>query len=154
MKKLLCLIFLFLFLFSLVGCSGQQELETDMTVSEIAAAIQQSQQELPELSQITSEDTDFTTWLSDYYLLQAEQVSDGVICYADGVEASEIAVLIFKDEKDCKAAGDVLNEYIQNRVGVFEGYAPQQAAMAKEGVVAENGRYIALFICTEPQSAK
>ena len=154
MKKLLCLIFLFLFLFSLVGCSGQQELETDMTASEIAAAIQQSQQELPELSQITSEDTDFTTWLSDYYLLQAKQVSDGVICYADGVEASEIAVLIFKDEKDCKAAGDALNEYIQNRVGVFEGYAPQQAAMAKEGVVAENGRYIALLICPQPQSAK
>lgn len=154
MKKLLCLIFLFLLLFSLAGCSGQQELETDMTATDIAAAIQQSQQELPELSQITSEDTDFTTWLSDYYLLQAEQVSDGVICYADGVEASEIAVLLLNDEKNCKAAQETLNEYIQNRAGVFEGYAPQQAAMAKEGIVAQNGRYIALLICPQPQSAK
>ena len=85
MKKILCLTVLFLLLFSLAGCSDQQELETDMTVTDIAAAIQQSQQELPELSQINSEDTDFTTWLSDYYLLQTEQVSDGVICYADGV---------------------------------------------------------------------
>ena len=102
MKKLLCLTFLFSLLFSLAGCSGQQELETDMTADDIATAIQQSQQELPELSQITSENTDFTTWLSDYYLLQAEQVSDGVICYADGVEASEIAVLLLDDEKNCK----------------------------------------------------
>lgn len=154
MKKLLCLIFLFLLLFSLAGCSSQQELETDMTATDIAAAIQQSQQELPELSQITSEDTDFTTWLSDYYLLQAEQVSDGAICYADGVEASEIAVLLLNDEKNCKAAQETLNEYIQNRAGVFEGYAPQQAAMAKEGIVAQNGRYIALLICPQPQSAK
>ena len=154
MKKLLCIIFLLLLLFSLAGCSGQQELETDMTATDIAAAIQQSQQELPELLQITSEDTDFTTWLSGYYLLQAEQVSDGVICYADGVEASEIAVLLLNDEKNCKAARETLNEYIQNRAGVFEGYAPQQAAMAKEGIVVENGRYIALLICPEPQSAK
>ena len=154
MKKILCLTFLFLLLFLLAGCSGQQELETDMTVTDIAAAIQQSQQELPELSQITSEDTDFTTWLSDYYLLQTEQVSDGVICYADGVEASEIAVLLLTDEKDCKAAGEALNEYIQNRASVFEGYAPGQAAMVKEGIVVENGRYIVLLICPEPQLAK
>lgn len=154
MKKLLCLTFLFSLLFSLAGCSGQQELETDMTADDIATAIQQSQQELPELSQITSENTDFTTWLSDYYLLQAEQVSDGVICYADGVEVSEIAVLLLDDEKNCKAVVETLNEYIQNRAGVFEGYAPQQAAMVKEGIVVENGRYIALIICPEPQSAK
>lgn len=77
-----------------------------------------------------------------------------MICYADGVEASEIAVLVMKDEKNCKAAEEALNEYIQNRAGVFEGYAPQQAAMAKEGIVAVNGRYIALLICPEPQTAK
>lgn len=154
MKKILSFILTFLLLFSLVGCSGQQASETDMVPDDIAAAIQKSQQELPDLIQIASEDTDFTTWLSDYYFLQTEQVSDGVICYADGVEASEIAVLLMSDEKDCKAAGEALNEYIQNRASVFEGYAPQQAAMVKEGIVARNGRYIALLICPEPQSAK
>lgn len=87
-------------------------------------------------------------------LVQAEQVSDGVICYADGVEASEIAILHLADEKDCQATGEALNEYIQNRASVFEGYAPQQEAMVKEGIVVENGRYIALLICPEPQSAK
>lgn len=154
MKKILYLIFTLLLLFSLAGCSGQQELETDMVPDTIVAAIRQSQQELPELTQITSEDTDFATWLSDYYLLQAEQVSDGAICYADGVEASEITVLLLNSEKDCKAAGEALNEYIQNRAGVFDGYAPQQAAMVREGMIVENGRYIALLICPEPQAAK
>lgn len=154
MKKILYFILTVLLFISLGGCSGQRSAETDMAPSDIAAAIQKSQQEIPDLMQITSADADFTTWLSDYYLLQAEQVSDGVICYADGVEASEIAVLLLEDEKECKAAGEALNEYIQNRAGAFEGYAPQQAAMAKEGIVCVNGRYVALLICPEPSEAK
>lgn len=154
MKKLFCFIFNFLFIFSIAGCSKQQTFETDMVPGDMAAVIQQSQQELPELKQITPEDTDFTTWLCDYYLLQGEQMADGVICYADGVEASEIAVLVMTDEKACKTAEAALNEYIRNRIGAFEGYAPQQAAMTKKGIVVVNGRYIALLICPEPQMAK
>ena len=158
MKKIRRFILISLLLFSLAGCSKQQEAETNMdrniAPADIAAAIQSGQQGLPELMQITSKDTDFMTWVSDYYLLEAEQVVDGAICYADGVEASEIAVLLFENEKDCKAAEEVLLTYIQNRAGVFEGYAPQQAAMAKEGIVAANGRYIALCICPEPQTAE
>lgn len=154
MKKSLCFIFTFLLLLFISGCSGQQAAETDMALVDIVAVIQQGQQELTELKQIVSKDTEFATWLSDYYLLQAEKVADGVICYAEGVEASEIAVLVMKDEKDCKQAEKALNEYIRNRASVFEGYAPQQAAMAKEGIVVVNGRYIALLICPEPQRAK
>lgn len=154
MKKLLCFILTFLLIFSIAGCSGQQASETDMALDDMIGVIQRSQQELPELTQITLQDVDFTTWLSDYYLMQTEQVADGVICYADGVEASEIAVLVMADEKDCKEAEEDLKEYIRNRAGVFEGYAPQQAAMVKAGIVVVNGRYIALLICPEPQTAE
>ena len=154
MKKITTIIVTAFVLFCFTGCSGQQSSGTNMSPGEIAAAIQSSQKELPELLQITPEDADFDTWLSDYYFLQAEQVTDGVICYAEGVEASEIAVLILKEEKDCKAAGEALKEYIGNRAGVFEGYAPQQAAMAKNGIVVENAAYIVLLICPEPQAAR
>lgn len=154
MKKILYLILTLLLIFSIAGCSGQQTSETDMSLDDMIGVIQLSQQELPELTHITHEDVDFTTWLSDYYFMQPEQVADGVICYADGVEASEIAVLVMADEKNCKEAEEALKEYIQNRAGVFEGYAPQQAAMVKAGTVVVNGRYIALFICPEPQTAE
>lgn len=154
MKKIFNLVFALLPLFSLAGCSGQQASETDMSPGDIAAEIRRGQQGLPDLMQITAEDSDFATWVSGYYALQAEQVRDGVICYANGVEASEIAVLLMSDEKASKAAGEALNEYIKDRAGVFEGYAPQQEAMAKKGIVVEKGRYIALLICPEPQSAK
>lgn len=154
MKKILYLILTLLLIFSIAGCSGQQTSQTDMSLDDMIGVIQLSQQELPELTNITPEDVDFTTWLSDYYFTQPEQVADGVICYADGVEASEIAVLVMAEEKNCKEAEEALKEYIQNRAGVFEGYAPQQAAMVKAGSVVVNGRYIALLICPEPQTAE
>lgn len=154
MKKILCFISTCLLLFSLAGCSGQQAKETDMAPGDIAAAIRHSQQGLPELEQIIVEDEFFTTWLSDYYLIQAGQVDGGVICYADGVEASEIAVLRMSDEKACEEAAEALNEYMQKRADAFDGYAPQQASMAKNGITVVNGSYIALLICPEPQAAK
>lgn len=154
MKKILYLILTLLLIFSIAGCSGQGTAQTDMSLDDMIGVIQLSQQKLPELTNITPEDVDFTTWLSDYYFMQSEQVADGVICYADGVEASEIAVLVMADEKNCKDAEEALKEYIRNRAGVFEGYAPQQAAMVKAGIVVVNGRYIALLICPEPQTAE
>jgi len=154
MKKLLCFTLTLLLIFSIAGCSNKQTSETDMSLDDMVEVIQLSQQELPELTHIAAADADFTTWLSDYYFMQPEQVADGVICYADGVEASEIAVLVMADEKDCQEAEEDLKEYIQNRAGVFEGYAPQQAAMVKAGIVVVNGRYIALLICPEPQAAE
>lgn len=154
MKKVLCFILMLLLICSIAGCSNKQTSETDMSLDDMIGIIQLSQQELPKLTHITPEDVNFTAWLSDYYFMQSEQVADGVICYADGVEASEIAVLVMADEKNCKEAEEALKEYIRNRAGVFEGYAPQQAAMVKAGIVVVNGRYIALLICPEPQTAE
>lgn len=154
MKKILCFLLTCLFLISFTGCSQKQAAETDMTPDDMAAAIRASQKELPALVQISLKDPDFAIWLSDYYFLQTEQVTDGAICYANGVEASEIAVLLMTDERACETAKEALEEYMQNRAGAFEGYAPQQAAMVKEGMIVINGRYIALMICPEPQQAK
>lgn len=102
MKKILYLILTLLLIFSIAGCSGQQTSQTDMSLDDMIGVIQLSQQELPELTNITPEDVDFTTWLSDYYFMQSEQVVDGVICYADGVEASEIAVLVWQTKRIAK----------------------------------------------------
>lgn len=154
MKKTIYCIIAFLLLFFLVGCSQKSAPETELSLGEIADAVERSQQRLPELLQLTAEDVEFSAWLSDYYCVPAAQVEGGVIRYADGVEASEIAVLFLADEKDSKTVAEALSEYQENRRGVFEGYAPQQAAMVKAGMVVANGRYAALLICPDPQAAR
>ena len=154
MKKIIYFILIFTILLSMTGCSKKQSLETGKAPDDMMEAITESQTGLLELRQITSKDEDFAVWLSDYYLIEAEQVEDGTICYADGVEASEIAVLVLGEEKDSKEVQEALKEYIRNRAGVFEGYAPQQAALAQGGIVVSNGRYIALLICEDTAAAK
>lgn len=153
----------FFMILLLTGC-GQKQAEdaremdkteeAGMTPDEIAEAIAESQENLPEFEKIRQGDPEFASYLSDYYLLSEGQIEDGVICCADGVEAGEIAVLVLADEKDMKSVQESLTEYIRNRAGVFEGYAPQQAAMAKRGITAFEGRYAALLICPDPAAAR
>lgn len=154
MKKIQCVASILLILFLFVGCSQKQSNDTDMTPAEMVNVITESQSELTELSQITFGDNDFSSYLSDYYLLNSEQINDGAICYADGTQASEIAVLILNDVSDAKAIEETLNQYIENRSKVFEGYAPQQAAMVKNGEIVTNDKYVALLICEDTASAK
>lgn len=154
MKKVKYFIAVIFLLLPLAGCVKQQSGETEMAPDEIASAIMESQSELPSLKQIGSEDKDFPLWLSDYYLIQAEKIADGAICCADGAEASVIVVLELKDEKDRKTVETALEEYRKNRVGVFEGYAPQQAALVEKGSVVVNGKYVVLLICPDRSAAE
>lgn len=154
MKKISCYFGVLLLLLALTACSGQQAAETSCTPAEIAEAIIESQSELPALNPLTAEDEYFATYLSDFYLLDSEQVEDGAIYYADGVEASEIAVMVMKDQSNAETTRTQLLEYLTSRAGAFEGYAPQQAALVKDGVVTTNGKYVALLICADTESAQ
>lgn len=154
MKKFLCGILPLLILLSLAGCAQKPSANTDMTIGEIAESIVRSQSSLPELERITAADADFSGWLSDYYLIPSGYVEDGVIYYAEGVEAAEIAVLMLTDEKNAESVQAALSAYMENRAGTFEGYAPQQAALAKGGIASANGRYAALLICEDVSEAK
>lgn len=119
MKKMIYFVAFLSFIFSLAGCTQQQGSETDMTPHDMAAVIMESQSELPELRQIKSEDEEFASYLSDYYLIRDGQVKDGIICYADGVEASEIAVLLLNDEKDSKEVTEALEDFYSETCGSF-----------------------------------
>ena len=153
MKKILFHILALFIIFSLSGCSEETLSETNMTPNGIASRIAESQSDLPEMKQIIYSDSDFEMWLSEYYQISAEQIEDGAIYYADGVEASEIAVLVMSDEKNAGNTQAALEEYRERRVQVFEGYAPEQESLAKNGVSVIRGRYAALLICENTSAA-
>ncbi|MDO4356782.1 MAG: DUF4358 domain-containing protein [Clostridia bacterium] len=154
MKRSMSILWIAVTLLSLTGCTQRRPSETDMTPEAIADAIVESQQGLPTMRQIGSEDAEFDTWLSDCYGVRPECVSGGAIRYADGVEASEIAVFALKEERNAGEVEKALAEYIQRRADVFEGYAPQQAALARNGRTVINGRYVALLISPDPSAAR
>lgn len=154
MKKLLFYIFTLVIIISFIGCTQHQISETSITPNEMVSAIVESQPELPTLIQAISPNKDFITYLSDYYMIDTKQIKDGAIYYSDGIEASEIAVLILADEKESETIQSAFTEYIKNRANVFEGYAPQQATLVKNGIIEIRGKYVALLICNDTSAAK
>lgn len=140
--------------FVLLNSINKTSTETDMTPSEIATYIIESQTEIKDLQSLTKSDEDFNSYITDYYMLDSSLIEDGVILYADGLEASEVAVFILNDKKDANTIKEKLTQYIENRAKVFEGYAPIQAAMIKNGEVIINGNYLVLLICEDIEKAK
>ena len=154
MRKLCCSISVLFIVLSLTACTQEQAAGTDKTPAEIAEAIIAGQTGMPTLIQMTAGNAEFDSYLTNYYLLDQEQVSDGVICCAAGVEASEIAVLVLTDASAAETVEASLSVYIEKRAGDFQGYAPQQAALAKSGIVATKGQYVALLLCPDTALAK
>lgn len=154
MKKFLCGILSLNLLLLLAGCGKKQPSETDMAPEEMVKAIAESQEELPDFQQATFGEADFSSWLTIYYQIPDDQVEDGAVCYEEGVEASEIAVLKLVDGADAEEIKTALTEYKENRAGVFEGYAPLQAALARDGLVFVHGKYVVLLICEDTSAAE
>lgn len=151
--KILALVLCALAVLTFTACSDNQAVETDMTPKEIAQTIMESQTELPEMIQVTSNE-EFTTWVTSYYAINSDYVLEGVIYYAEDAEVSEIAVLIMIDTKHGKAVQSALEGYIANRAELFGYYAPDQAAIAKKSIAVINGNYAALLICDDTSAAK
>ena len=154
MKRSKRLAALFLPILLLSSCAQKQAVDSSLTLLEMSEAIINSQSELPVLASTLSGEDDFSFYLSNYYRLDSEQIESGVIRYADGVEASEIAILVLTDESAVNSARDALTAYIENRAGDFAGYAPAQAALAENGIAVVNGRYAALLICADTEAAR
>ncbi len=121
---------------------------------QMADVIVSSLQELPPLSVMTSEEEYFGQHLENVYLLDTGVLRDGAIYYAEGTQASEIAVLEVTDGVAPQQVADELEEYIDRRAASFTGYFPQQAALVENSMVSVNGDYVALLICEDPVDAQ
>ena len=96
--------------------------------------------------------------LLNVYLKRAYGLPDGTwedaaIIYADGVSAFELAVLRLEDSDEAAQTAALLDSYLVDRRGDFVGYAPEQADMVANAGIAQEGAYVALCICPEPEQA-
>lgn len=140
----------------LPGCGADAETAAAPagTPLEIAAEIIHSQPDLPALEFLSPDSEPFASYLTQIYGIPEDGFTDGAIGYAGGIEASEIAVLIFSDEDAAQSAVDVLLDYIAVRADSFTGYVPEQAALAEGGTAVRQGRCAALLICADTGAAQ
>ena len=158
MKKILLLIPLLILFIS--GCSdnnsndSEKNSETELSAVQIAENVVKASGTSGKLSNITFNDEDFTLWLTNFYNIPEEFVTDGAVYYAEGAQSDEIAVFKLSNESNIESVKSALSEYKDSRITAFEGYAPTEAAKVENGVVAANGNFAALFICSDTTSAE
>ena len=141
-------------LYLLTSCGGDPEpIETDLSPAQMAAAIINSQDYEQDFIFATPGQDIYELLISASYAVPDGYITDGAICYLDGVEASEIAVLSVDNEDHMAEVQACLSEYLLGRAASFTGYAPKQAAMAEAGVVESIGNYAVMLICEDPTGA-
>lgn len=156
MKKLVSLLLsAFLLLSALPGCSrrGAPDGDTEYSAGNIAAAVIARMEDPPELFAVDPSAPEFADYAPLYLGELSERVTDGVICYPMGPFATEVAVFQFASAGDALAAREPLEAYRSRRAGTFEGYAPEEAELAKAGQVLVRGEFAAVLICREPDAA-
>ncbi|MDE6282297.1 MAG: DUF4358 domain-containing protein, partial [Oscillospiraceae bacterium] len=79
---------------------------------------------------------------------------DAAVIRATGASAFEIAVLRMESSEDAAQAAAALKSYTFTREGDFAGYAPAEADMAANGSILQEGPFVALFICPDPDGAR
>lgn len=155
MRRLLSLALTLLLLF---GCTdgdvqtpedtGGLVIETPQeTMAGLARTILDSQDDGDEYGLLSGEDTGF--YLTELYGVPGDTM--GLVYTVGGVDAREIAVLYTSGGEN---AAPALETYRGSRHGDFFGYAPDQAQLAQEGLVLENGGWAVLLLCSDPETAQ
>ena len=137
----------------LSSCGGaESEADTtdtsDWTVRQMAEAILAAQADPPEMTELLPGEEPYETYLTVSYGLKEADVADGVILAAGGTSAQEIAVFRLTRAAGGQAA-ETLETYLENRVGSFTGYLPEEAALLENAAVASRGEYVALLACQD-----
>lgn len=112
------------------------------------------QQGLPAFSEIDYGDTAFTAYVERYYHFSAENCVAGVIRYAEGADAYEIAIFQFANVQSAQAAQVALASYLKTRLRDFEGYMPEQAQLIEQGRVTGNDNLAVLLILPDNDAAE
>lgn len=155
MKKSLCFLLVCLLLLSpLAGCGREGEPERDCGAEELAAAVLAGQESYPELHAARYGDAEFAQFAPLYLGELSGRVTDGVICYPFFPSAVEVTVFRMDSPDSAKAAREPLEAYRDQQVEAFFGYAPEESALAEEGVVLIHGAFAALLICGDAQQAE
>ncbi len=131
--------------FLLYSC-GSKSLTTNYSTAEISRVMVSTQQDFPEMIMLKFSNESFDQYVDAYYQLELKGLVDGVVYHPSSTIAHEVAVFLFQDESLAVSAGEVMNQYIENRANSFIGYLPEQAFIAEQGEVVQNGNYIALAI--------
>ena len=112
----------------------------------IGESISSSDTSLPDMTVDTSDGGNAAINFTSVCDADYDRVSSYYHAYATDGMAPEITVIEVKDSSDVVTVMNALNDHLEDRIGTFESYAPDQVELVENAVVTYSGNYVALFI--------
>ena len=139
MKKIAALILALITVFTLAACSGSSEAK-DIDIAAVKDKI------VTDLAIDGAMDVDSSRLLDLYGIEAADIEQSACFITMDGVFPDEIIMIKATSADAAKRVADKLNNRIEEVKVQSESYDPENAALAKECKVIENGNYVAMFL--------
>lgn len=126
---------------------------TEASCYQLALAMAASEEENGELAVTVYGDRNFDMRLQSFYEME-EEITDGCIIYSTTERSTEFAVLKLKNKEDTDAAVSSLEEYINDRIGAYIGYFPEEADVLQNSYTFAKKQYVVLDISRMPETAQ
>ncbi len=139
MKKIVALVFALITVFTLAACSGGGKAK-DIDIAAVKDKI------VTDLAIDGAMDVDSSRLLDLYGIEAADIEQSACFITMDGVFPDEIIMIKAASADAAKKVADKLNNRIEEVKVQSESYDPENAALAKECKVIENGNYVAMFL--------
>lgn len=138
----------------LCGCASAPAKETALTADEILAIMLSAAPEEADSYTVydCGDSGDGLDLLCLFYDLSPGAIADAAFAQGCGASAFELSVVHLSEVGDSSDTVDRFCQRLESRAGDFTGYAPDQAALARNGLVLSAGDWVALLICADPAS--
>ena len=154
MKTARLLLWLLLFSLLLGGCAPSPG-SADPAAREVLDTLLSAAPETEDSCTVyDSAAEDSPVMLEMFYAMSREDVADFSFALGNGANAFEIAVFRLTDNSDPQQAADCCQTRLQNRMGDFFGYAPEQAELVANGRILSAGQWVALVISRDPAAVE
>lgn len=152
MKRAPILVVSFVILFLFTACDEKTTTKSPLEIAEVIVESQPTREVYS--NRLTPEDEMYNARLLYSYALDPSIPKDGVILYASGTQAYEIALFQLQSSDDQAEIVEALQNYIKNRIADFYGYAPEQVALLENSTIKTVGQYVVLLVCEDISSAQ
>ena len=141
----------------LIFCSAckKQDGEPSLSSAQILTLIRDSQgYSNINMTVLVSPGESFYRYIESCFGISKADIKDGAVIRVDDTPGEELFVLQLSNKTKADSAKKLMEDYVNSRIGVFFGYAPETVFMLENNVISVRENYIALFICESPDKAE
>ena len=142
-KELFCVVALVVFVFAITANRSNSDADAETVFGAVLETVQ-----VPELKR--QKDAAFKRAFG------FETGDFENVCYAaadDVMEVREVLVVKLKSTDDADALIEKIETYAEEKGVLFEGYAPEQAALLQKSRVRRKGNFVLFVVCNQPSYA-